>query len=244
VARDARLLAAVLVVAALVAASCGSGHSSTAAVTHASQALRTCVDRWNQDNMVGYRYRHGDVEVALVRPWRLLSLATGERGRDKRCILMLGPEKAHPVYCVLARSGAFYCPYSPIEGPRRTTTNATLGKSGVLTLHMSLAGTRAAAPLAWQRYPHVDGYIHPWTRDGRLRTGLRLRAWKLGHGPCHTGTEEIPDPAAIQCVVGRTMGHTGPCYPEKRHWGPGDIAACGGVGPTFYRWRITGGSAE
>jgi hypothetical protein len=193
--------------------------------------------------MVGYRYRNGDVEVALLRPWRLLSLATGEKGREKRCILLLGPDKARPAYCVLAHSGAFYCPYSPIEGPRRTTTNATLGNGGVLTLDMSLAGTHAAARLAWQRYPHADGYVHPWRHDGRLRTGLRLRAWKLGHGPCTTGTEEIPDPAAIQCVL-KTMGPTGPCYPQKRQWKPGDIAACGGVGPTFYRWRITGGSAQ
>jgi hypothetical protein len=235
VARDARLLAAALLV--LVAAACGS---TRVAVTPVSQAIRTCVDRWNQDNMVGYRYRAGRLEVAMVGPGHLLALATGMKGREKRCVLMLGPEKAHPEYCVLAPDGAFGCPYSPVEGPRRTTTNATLGKGGVLALDASLAGTRAAAPLAWQRYPHVDSYVHPWTKNGRLRPGLRLRAWNLGVGGCITGSEETPDPAAIQCV-GKNMGHTGPCYPQKRHWGPGDIAACGGVGPTFYRFRITAG---
>jgi hypothetical protein len=238
-ARDARLLAAAgLAITALVAA-CGSAR---VAVTPASQALRTCVDRWNEDNMVGYRYLSGRLEVAMVRPGRLLSLATGVKGSGKRCVLMLGPEKAHPVYCVLARSGAFYCPYSPIEGPRRTTTNATVGKDGVLTLDMSLRGTHAARPLAWQRYPHVDSNVHPWTSTGRLRPGLRLRPWRLGHGGCISGSEETPDPAAIQCVV--AMGHTGPCYPQNRQWGPGGIAACGGVGPTFYRFRITAGSAS
>ena len=239
-ARNTRLLAAVLTVTPLVAAACGSGHPSTTAVAPASQALRTCDDRWNQDNMVGYRYLSGRLEVAMVSPGRLLALATGVRGREKRCVLMFGPEKAHPVYCVLTGSGAFNCPYSPVERPRRTTANATLGKGGALTLDMSLAGTHAAAPLAWQRYPHVDSYVHPWASTGRLRPGLRLRPWKLGHGPCTTGSEETPDPAAIQCVL-ENMGHTGPCYPQKGHWGPGDTAACGGVGPTFYRFRITAG---
>lgn len=239
-ARNAGFLAAVLIPTALIAVACGSGHSTTTAVKPASQALRTCVDRWNQDNMVGYRYDSGRLEVAMVSPGHLLGLATGVKGREKRCVLMLGPEKAHPVYCVLAVGGAFYCPYSPVEGPRRTTTNATLGKDGRLVLNVSLSGTHAARPLAWQRYPHVDSYVHPWTSTGRLRSGLRLRPWKLGQGGCFSGTEEIPDPAAIQCI-GKTMGHTGPCYPQKRHWGPGDVAACGGVGPTFSRFRITGG---
>jgi hypothetical protein len=241
-ARNARLLVAGLAIVALGAAACGGGTPSLAAAKPASQALRTCVDRWNQDTMVGYGFLAGHLEVAMVRPGHLLALATGVRGHQKRCVLMFGPEKAHPVYCVLAPSGAFYCPYSPVEGPRRTTTNATLGKDGVLTLDISLSGTHAARPLAWQRYPHVDSYVHPWTSAGRLRPGLRLRPWKLGHGPCTTGTEEIPDPVALQCVV--AVGRAGPCYPQKRHWGPGDIAACGGVGPTFYRWRITGGSAS
>ena len=193
--------------------------------------------------MRGYRYLDGRLQVAILGPGRLLSLATGVKGREKRCILMIGPEKAHPVYCVLADSGAFYCPYSPVEGPRRTTTNATLGKGGALTLDMSLAGTHAAAPLAWQRYPHADSYVHPWTSAGRLRPGLRLRPWKLGQGGCISGSEETPDPTAIQCVVAKGMGHTGPCYPQKRQWGPGDIAACGGVGRTFYRFHITAGRA-
>jgi hypothetical protein len=192
--------------------------------------------------MTGYRYDAGRLEVAILPPGRLLSLATGLKRGKKYCVLMFGPEKAHPVYCVMASRGAFGCPYSPVEGPRRTTTNATMTKGGVLTLDMSLAGTHAAAPLAWQRYPHVDSYVHPWTSTGRLRPGLRLRPWKLGEGGCIAGSEETPDPAAIQCV-GKDMGHTGPCYPQKRHWGPGDIAACGGVGPTFYRFRITAGSA-
>jgi len=244
-ARDARLLAAVLAVTALVAAACGSGNSSTTAVTPASQALRTCVDRWNQDNMVGHRFRYlsGRLEVAMVSPGRVLALATGVRGREKRCVLMLGPRKVQPVYCVLVRRGAFLCPYSPVEGPRRATTNATMTKSGEVSLDMPLTGTHAASPLAWQRYPHVDGYIHPWTSTGRLRRGLRLRPLKGGHGGCFQGSEEVPDPAAISCL--NHMGRISPCYPQTKRWRAGDIAACGRAGDlTFYRFRITAGSAS
>jgi len=144
------------------------------------------------------------------------------------------------VYCVLFRHGAFLCQGSPVEGPRRTTTNATLAKDGVLTLDMSLRGTHAAQPLAWQRYPHVDGYIHPWTSDGRLRSGLRLVTEKGDHGGCFAGSEEVPDPAAISCLV-PSLGRASPCYPQKQRWGAGDIAACARLGGlSFLRIHITG----
>jgi hypothetical protein len=109
----------------------------------------------------------------------------------------------------------------------------------MLKLDLSLSGTHAARPLAWQRYPHVDGYIHPWTNAGRLRAGLRLKPWKIGHGLCYRQSEDIPDKAAITCVV-VGGGRTGPCYPQRRHWRTGDIAACAAPADlTFYRFRIT-----
>jgi hypothetical protein len=53
--------------------------------------------------------------------------------------------------------------------------NATTGERGVLKLDVPLARTHATAPLAWQRrYPHVDGFIHPWTSAEKLRRGLTL----------------------------------------------------------------------
>ena len=152
---------------------------------------------------------------------------------------MLGPRRSEPVYCVLASKGAFYCPYSPVQGPLRTEANATLLASGTLKLRTSLAGTHAARPLPWQRYPHVDGYIHPWTASGRLRSGLHLKPWKDGHGGCFQGSEEVPDPAAISCLI--KLGRASPCYPQKRPWAAGDIAACAGLADlTFSRFRITG----
>src|SRR4029079_3864077 len=117
----------------------------------------------------------------------LAGLVAAKQG-EKRCLVIIGPRK-YPVYCVMAGRGAIYCPYAPVPGPQRRTANATLSKTGALTLSMPLTGTHATHPLAWQRYPHVDGYIHPWTSDGRLRSGLRLVAEKPDHGSCFSGSE-------------------------------------------------------
>jgi hypothetical protein len=223
---------------ALTAAACGSGRPPAVAAEPASQAIRTCVDRWNQDNMTGSPYRAGHVEVAIMWPGRELAGLVAAKQGEKRCLVMMGPKEA-PVYCVLAGRGAYYCPYSPVTGPRRTTANATLSKTGVLTLDVSLTGTHATPRLAWQRYPHVDGYIHPWTRDGRLRPGLRLITKKPDHGGCFAGSEEVPDPAAISCLV--PLGRFSPCYPQKQQWGTGDIAACARLGSlSFLRMHIAG----
>ncbi|MDX6481460.1 MAG: hypothetical protein QOG85_1970 [Gaiellaceae bacterium] len=188
--------------------------------------------------MTGAPYRAGQVEVAIMSPGRELTRLVAAKQGEKRCLVMMGPRKA-PVYCVLAGHGAYYCPYSPVTGPRRTTANATLTKTGALTLDMPLTGTHAARPLAWQRYPHVDGYIHPWTSDGRLRSGLRLVTEEPDHGGCFAGSEEVPDPAAISCLV-PSMGRASPCYPQKQRWGAGDIAACARLGSlSFMRMQIT-----
>jgi len=189
--------------------------------------------------MVGYGYLAGQAEIAFLRPGRDLSRAIGAKPREKRCLVMFGSSRSHPAYCVLGAGGAFFCPYSDVAGPRMTDVNATLNKNGILKLHIPLSGTHPARTLPWQRYPHVDGYIHPWTSSGRLRTGLRLRAWKQGHGPCYRRSEDIPDKAAITCLM-PNLGRTGPCYPRTSNWKPGDTAACGGSGNlTFARWKIT-----
>ncbi len=192
--------------------------------------------------MTGYRWFAGrPVEVAIVWPGRELS-PFGSKGHVKTCLLMVGPDRSHPAYCVLTDRGAFDCPYSDVQGPRRTTSNASLSKTGVLTLDIPLGTTHAAPPLAWQRYPHVDGYIHPWTSSGHLRPGLQLRPSTMGPGGCYSRSEDIPDKSAITCVLSN-QGRTGPCYAQKLNWHAGDIAACGGAADlTFYRLRITGGS--
>jgi hypothetical protein len=111
----------------------------------------------------------------------------------------------------------------------------------VLRLEVPLAGTHPARPLAWQRYPHVDGFIHPWTSAGKLRRGLSLD--KAGgprhyHGTCFRGTEFTHDTSALRCVSDVQFD---PCFPPTAGWNrSGAIVACAGAGSTrFWRFAIT-----
>lgn len=234
-ARNPSLL--VLVTALALATGCSGGRQAEP-VRHrppVSQAIRTCADRWNQDNMVGYG--GGRAEVTIVRPARVLPDWGGLPGRPS-CLIMYG-SRSRPAYCVLFQPGAYQCPYSDMSGPEMTHINARIDNGGRLKLDVSLVGTHPVAPLPWMRYPHVDAYIHPWTKAGKLRRGLSLRAWKKGHGRCWRGAEEVLDRSALGCLV-PTLSHVGPCYPRRRLWGAGDIAACATLGSTtFLRWRIT-----
>ncbi len=71
--------------------------------------------------------------------------------------------------------GAYLCPTNAEGSPPLRKQNATVDRRGALTLQVSLEGTRATRPLAWQRYPHVDGFVEPWTSSGKLRAGLRFK---------------------------------------------------------------------
>src|SRR4051794_1758052 len=86
---------------------------------------------------------------------------------------------------------------------RSGTRDGTTDTHGVLTLDASLTGTHATAPLAWQRrYPHIDGYIHPWTSAGQLRRGLTFSQAGGSHhyrGTCFRGSEQTHDKSALRC---------------------------------------------
>jgi hypothetical protein len=122
--------------------------------------------------------------------------------------------------------------------PPLTNPNGRTDRRGVLTLTVPLPGTHATPPLSWQRrYPHVDGFILPWTRAGTLRPGLRFAETK--HGNCGLGAEHVVPKSAIRCVD-RMSAQFDPCFPEQRNFRAGDVAACGGPGDTsFIRWLIT-----
>ena len=84
--------------------------------------------------------------------------------------------------CVIEHFGAYQCPTNA-EGSRPLRNqNAMVDRRGALTLQVSLGGTRATPPLAWQRYPHVDGFVEPWAAGGTLRPGLRFKG--EGRGGC------------------------------------------------------------
>jgi hypothetical protein len=213
----------------LLAAACG--HKTSA------QRLRTCVDRWNQGNMVGWG--PAPVNVAFRRPVakERTSIVLSPR---RQCIVSIGAGDGTWT-CVLGSSGAYWCPpRHEYTGPPLTNKNATIDRPGVLELDSPLKGTHPTPPLPWQRYPHVDGFVEPWTSDGTLRPGLRF----TGHG--HGGCVVVDETAisAISCLT-RDGGRYDSCFPQWQYWLPGEVAACGGPGEIrFVRWTITGQSAD
>jgi hypothetical protein len=211
-----------------LASACGH-HSSR------SQTLRTCVDRWNQGNMIGWG--PAPVNVAFRRP-NAKEHSSIELSSRRLCIVAIAVGDGTWT-CVLSSTGAYWCP--PLHEPTgpRLTENATLDRRGVLELDAPLKGTHPAPPLAWQRYPRVDGYIHPWTSSGKLRPGLRFKGEQRGR--CFLAEETAR--SAVSCLY-RTGGRSDACFPQRRPWRRGDLAACS-FGPgstTFTRWVITQGS--
>src|SRR5207248_9794692 len=111
---------------------------------------------------------------------------------------------------------------------------------GRLVLGSPLKGTHPAPLLAWQRYPHVDGFVEPWSSSGTLRSGLRFTG--KGRGRCVVVDETAI--SAISCLT-PNGGRYDACFPQWQDGPPGELAACGGLGGTrFVRWTITGQSAD
>src|SRR6266536_1469640 len=149
----------------LPAVSCGHKPSD-------AQALRTCVDRWNQGNMVGWG--PGPANVAFRSPNAKEESSIG-LSSSRQCIVAT-PADDGTWTCVLSSTGAYWCPpLHEATGPR-LPQNATLDRRGALELDSPPKSTHPAPPLAWQRYPRVDGYVHPWTSSAKLRPGLRFKA--------------------------------------------------------------------
>jgi hypothetical protein len=202
-----------------------------------AQAVRTCADRWNQGNMVGWG--PGAVNVAFRRP------AAKERESIqlsplRQCIVSIAVGQGSWT-CILASSGAYWCPpLHEATGPRMKE-NARLDKYGLLVLDRPLKGTHATPPLPWHRYPLVDGYIQPWTAGGTLRAGLRFKGKQRGR--CFLAAESAN--SAISCLR-PDSGRDEACFPRRRDVRRGDVAACS-YGPgytTFTRWAISADLAD
>ena len=231
---------------------------SVSAQPSRAQALRTCADRWNQGNMVSWGPTFAC--VSFRRPTRYERQYLGVPDRP-HCVVVLAvsyrrnlagtrcygdhPVPGHPQFCfrltqtyscVMEQSGAYVCPTNAEGSPPLRKQNATVGGRGALTLRISLEGTHATPPLAWQRrYPRIDGFVEPWTSSGKLRPGLRFEG--EGQGRCFLVAETIR--SAISCLT-RTDTRYNACFPQRRDWRAGDLAACGAPGATtFLRWRIT-----
>jgi len=231
-----RSIAALLFVAAVTG--CADDHPSAPVSSpqntlpaSRAQALRTCVDRWNQANMLGWGPAPANVAFRRPNAKEHSSMVLPTR---PQCIVAT-PAGRGTWTCVLVRVGAYWCPpLHEATGPP-LTDNARIDGRGLLELDSPLKGTHPTPSLAWQRYPHVDGFVEPWTRRGKLRPGLRFKG--EGRGRCFVVDETAR--SGISCLR-RTLVRYDACFPRRRHWRVGDVAACGGLGHTsFVRWTIT-----
>jgi hypothetical protein len=207
--------------------------------TPSRQALRTCVDRWNQANMVGWGPDLVNIAVRRLVPAEVHNV--GSYGRTPRCVASIASKLNEVTYvCVVNSGGAYECSRYADGGPPLRGPNGRLDARGVLKLDAPLVGTRPARPLSWQRYPHVDGYIHPWLGSGKLRSGLSFDHDRGAHyrGHCFKGTEYSRDSAALRCVSDVQFD---PCYAPAANWNHlGAVIACAGAGSTSFSRFVIG----
>jgi hypothetical protein len=240
-------------VCGLVLTACGSGKKAqgdetparpsqhVTVIASSAQALRTCVDRWNQDAMVSWGSRSVRVAVRGLDA-RERSILSEPHPEQRVCTVSLADKPGDNTWiCQIGNSGGYYCPLITSDGmPHLRNPNGMTDHRGVLKLDVPMPGTHPTPALPWQRrYRHVDGFILPWTRAGKLRPGLRFDVTE--RGPCVHFVEQIVPRSAVRCIDGRTREFSDSCFPRWRNFRAGDLAACGAPGETsFTRWRITG----
>src|SRR5713101_3435343 len=84
------------------------GTAASQAAAPARQALRTCVDRWNQANMVGWGPNLVDIAVRRLVPAEEHNV--GSYGPTPRCVASIAPKLNEDTYvCVANDSGAYDC---------------------------------------------------------------------------------------------------------------------------------------
>jgi hypothetical protein len=186
--------------------------------------------------MVGWKSR--SVRIAIrgltrVERDRFAEPHPGER----HCTLSLADREGDNTWiCILTVTGGYDCPLVTSDGmPPLRNANGKTDRRGILR-GVPLAGTHATPPLEWQRrYPHVDGFILPWTRSGKLRPGLSfISTGGARHlrGACSPGAEHIVPRASLRCFSDVQFD---PCFAPTRHWNHrGAVVACGAPGWTHF----------
>jgi hypothetical protein len=212
--------AAVLVTPGLAARGSGAELGSSA-------SLRVCLDRWNQGRMLAWGPSVARLDAGPPCTLRIAYAypkngGTGWcpafRGHPHYCLFL-----SHTLLCRLNIFGAYSC-QTHADSPALRTANATLNRRGHLVLRVRFKGTTPTLPLPWQRkYPHTDGWIHPWTQSGRLRAGLRLIG--MLSATCTAISEETITPSALACTSGESI-LLDPCFPRTARWNDGAIALC------------------
>ena len=156
---------------------------------------------------------------------------------QRRCTLSLAARPGkNTLICIIDVSGGYECPLVTSDGmPPLRNKNGMTDARGFLKLDVPLAGTHAAPPLAWQRYPHVDGFVLPWTPAGKLRHGLsfdRSGASRHDRGNCFRGSQQTVANAALRCVSDVQFD---PCFAPAGDWSRlGAVVACASPGGTSF----------
>src|SRR3954451_23179991 len=146
----ARALLGIVLAASLAA---GAGRAGARSETGAAQALRTCVDRWNQANMLDWGPAEASVAVRRLHPGELQYLAQLAR---PGCVVALAVEfpkdprqgcyggktvPGQPHLCIdrrttnicaptSPRTGAYYCTTRSDGAPALANRNATTDGRG------------------------------------------------------------------------------------------------------------------
>lgn len=226
---------------------CGGWSSADAADAFATistprQSLRTCVDRWNQGNMRSWPSMSVNVAIRALSPQERSVLLFPDAAQ-RRCTVSLASRPGRNSWiCRIDTAGAYECPLVTSDGmPALRAPNGKTDRRGILTIDVPLQGTHATPPLPWQRrYPHVDGFVLPWTAGGTLRSRLRFdRAAGARHyrGTCGTGSQRTVAKAALRCFSDVQFD---PCFAPSADWNhPGATVACARPGGTsFARFLI------
>jgi hypothetical protein len=140
---------------ALLPLASGGDHSSR------SQRLRTCVDRWNQGNMVGWG--PGPVNVAFRRP-NAKEHSSIQLSSSRVCIVGIAVGDGTWT-CVMSSTGAYWCPpLHEATGPR--PVSGAESRSGRVTgrwdIHASTSGTASCGTSTLREKP-----CSCWVKVGR-----------------------------------------------------------------------------
>jgi hypothetical protein len=238
---------------ALVMASLGDAR--LVQVDRPGESLQRCADRWNQMRMDA----RPTIAIVSARGRCSVTLAYGfpiSYRETSTCTMPYKVVSGPPLMCRTLKY-AFYCRVNKY-GAYACTTHATEPRHGALRgWNATLSGGTLAldhpprhhpsTPLpSWAaQYPYANGFIHPWDRNGHLRSGLKLEDHYRGtcSGASHvSGASRVAArDAPLRCYGTRVLFD--PCFPQVASWTRGRVVAACPVQPgstTFERFVILG----
>ena len=195
-----------LLLACVLAPGAASARQADEQVARAQQA---CADRWSLMNFT-YQEPGSEVIITGTSPCAL-NVNYGDNGNGGFNVLP----------CEVNKFGAWACASHAqmiLEAP--VAWNAHIENRGKLALDAPPANPPAVKRPSWvKRYAVRNGYIVPFDRKGRLRSGLKLHgSSSRGIQGCGVGT--VHETTELSCVTGYT------CFSKHRRLRAGDPIAC------------------